>query len=86
MTGICKGLRADWNDCLNLAGGESAMVSFMHHWALRAFVEAAQFLGRSTDVAKYSAMADKVTEALWTPAGALQFARRLYSYKSRDPE
>ena len=26
--GICKGLRADWNDCLNLGGGESAMVSF----------------------------------------------------------
>ena len=28
--GICKGLRADWNDCLNLGGGESAMVSFLH--------------------------------------------------------
>ena len=26
--GICKGLRADWNDCLNLGGGESAMVVF----------------------------------------------------------
>ena len=25
-TGICIGLRADWNDCLNLGGGESAMV------------------------------------------------------------
>ena len=45
-TGICKGLRADWNDCLNLGGGESAMVSFLHHWALRAFVEAAEYLGR----------------------------------------
>ena len=50
-TGICKGLRADWNDCLNLGGGESAMVSFMHHWALRAFVEAAQHLGREDDAA-----------------------------------
>ena len=49
-TGICKGLRADWNDCLNLGGGESAMVSFMHHWALRAFVEAALHLGRGADV------------------------------------
>ena len=28
--GICQGLRADWNDCLNLGGGESAMVSFLH--------------------------------------------------------
>ncbi len=62
-TGICKGLRADWNDCLNLGGGESAMVSFMHHWALKAFVEAATHLGRTEDVAKYSAMADKVKAA-----------------------
>jgi len=62
-TGICKGLRADWNDCLNLGGGESAMVSFMHHWALRAFVEAAQYLGRTGDVEKHSAMADGVREA-----------------------
>jgi N,N'-diacetylchitobiose phosphorylase len=59
-TGICKGLRADWNDCLNLGGGESAMVSFMHHWALRAFVEAATHLDRADDAAKYSATADKV--------------------------
>ena len=62
-TGICKGLRADWNDCLNLGGGESAMVSFMHHWALRAFVKAAQHLGRSEEAAKYSEMADRVKEA-----------------------
>ncbi len=62
-TGICKGLRADWNDCLNLGGGESAMVSFMHHWALRAFVEAATHLGRTDDAAKYSAMAEKVKAA-----------------------
>jgi N,N'-diacetylchitobiose phosphorylase len=62
-TGICKGLRADWNDCLNLGGGESAMVSFMHHWALRAFVEAAQHLGRSEDAAAYSALADTVQAA-----------------------
>jgi N,N'-diacetylchitobiose phosphorylase len=62
-TGICKGLRADWNDCLNLGGGESAMVSFLHHWALRAFVEAARFLGRSADVEKYTAMAERVRAA-----------------------
>ncbi len=62
-TGICKGLRADWNDCLNLGGGESAMVSFMHHWALLAFVEAARFLKREDDVRTYSALAAKVREA-----------------------
>jgi N,N'-diacetylchitobiose phosphorylase len=62
-TGICKGLRADWNDCLNLGGGESAMVSFMHHWALQAFVEAAEHLGCDSDVQKYTAMAEKVRAA-----------------------
>jgi N,N'-diacetylchitobiose phosphorylase len=63
QTGICKGLRADWNDCLNLGGGESAMVSFLHHWALRAFVEAATYLGRAQDALHYTALADKVRAA-----------------------
>ncbi|MCX7746808.1 MAG: GH116 family glycosyl hydrolase [Clostridia bacterium] len=62
-TGICKGLRADWNDCLNLGGGESAMVSFLHYWALEAFIEAAKFLGKNEDVEKYSHMAQKVKTA-----------------------
>jgi N,N'-diacetylchitobiose phosphorylase len=62
-SGICKGLRADWNDCLNLGGGESAMVSFMHHWALQAFVEAAKHLKCVDDVKKYSDMADRVKAA-----------------------
>jgi N,N'-diacetylchitobiose phosphorylase len=62
-TGICLGLRADWNDCLNLGGGESAMVSFMHHWALKAFVEAAKFLGREADATHYAADAEKVRNA-----------------------
>lgn len=59
-TGICKGLRADWNDCLNLGGGESAMVSFLHYWALQNFIELASYLGRDEDVDKYAAVADKV--------------------------
>jgi len=62
-SGICLGLRADWNDCLNLGGGESAMVSFLHHWALLAFVEAAEFLGRKEDAEKYLVMAAKVQAA-----------------------
>jgi len=61
--GICKGLRADWNDCLNLGGGETSMVSFLHYWALQAFIEAAAFLKREDDVKKYSAMAEKVKNA-----------------------
>jgi N,N'-diacetylchitobiose phosphorylase len=62
-SGICKGLRADWNDCLNLGGGESAMVSFLHFWALSHFVEAAHFLGRERDAIHYFVMAENVREA-----------------------
>lgn len=62
-TGICKGLRADWNDCLNLGGGESAMVSFLHYWAIDAFLEAAKSINKQEDVEKYSLMAKKVREA-----------------------
>lgn len=68
-TGICKGLRADWNDCLNLGGGESAMVSFLHYWALGNFLELASYLGKEEDVKKYTAMQTKVKkvcdEELW---------------------
>lgn len=61
-TGICKGLRADWNDCLNLGGGESSMVSFLHHWALGHFVELANRLGRVEDAQRCSAMRKHVGE------------------------
>ena len=67
--GICKGLRADWNDCLNLGGGESAMVSFLHIWALKHFTALASFLGRDEDAAKYAALAERESkiceEVLW---------------------
>ena len=58
--GICKGLRADWNDCLNLGGGESAMVSFLHYWAICNFVELAKKLGRNGDAEYYETMAAAV--------------------------
>lgn len=61
-TGICKGLRADWNDCLNLGGGESAMVSFLHYWAISHFLQLAEYLGRTEDVEKYQAMRERVGE------------------------
>jgi N,N'-diacetylchitobiose phosphorylase len=47
--GICKGLRADWNDCLNLGGGESTLVSFLLYRALVCLSELALFLGRDDD-------------------------------------
>lgn len=69
QTGICKGLRADWNDCLNLGGGESAMVSFLHHWALLNFIELAKWLGHKEDVEKYTSMVEHVkkvcNDELW---------------------
>lgn len=58
--GICKGLRADWNDCLNLGGGESAMVTFLHFWAIWNFLELAEYLGRNEDVEKYTTMLEKI--------------------------
>jgi N,N'-diacetylchitobiose phosphorylase len=72
QTGVCKGLRADWNDCLNLGGGESAMVSFLHHWALVNFVSLARRLGREADAEKYGKLAEKVRgvceKELWNGA------------------
>ena len=58
--GVCKGLRADWNDCLNLGGGESALVSFLHYWALSHFLELAEYRKDTAAVEKYSAMRDGV--------------------------
>lgn len=62
QNGICKGLRADWNDCLNLGGGESAMVSFLLYWALDHFVPLAEKLGRIEDAAYYRTMAEHVKD------------------------
>ncbi len=67
--GVCKGLRADWNDCLNLGGGESAMVSFLHYWALSHFLTLAKRLGHTEDVERYTRMAEGVRkvcdDVLW---------------------
>ena len=67
--GVCKGLRADWNDCLNLGGGESALVSELHFWALGHFIDLARRLGRDEDVQTYEVMRAKVgkviDETLW---------------------
>ena len=58
--GICKGLRADWNDCLNLGGGESAMVSFLHYWAITHFLALSRFAQKTEYIDKYEKMAQKV--------------------------
>lgn len=61
--GIAKGLRADWNDCLNLGGGESAMVSFLHVWALGHFAELADWLGEHRDAAAYREQREKTIQS-----------------------
>ena len=58
--GVTKGLRADWNDCLNLGGGESAMVAFLLVWATNHFLDAARALGRTEDVTRYGALKEKM--------------------------
>lgn len=60
--GVCKGLRADWNDCLNLGGGESALVSFLHYWALDNFLELARYKGETEDVENYTKIKQHVEE------------------------
>lgn len=61
--GICLGLRADWNDCINLGGGESALVSFLHYWAIDELIDLLSHAGLSEKIAEYSSMKDKVREA-----------------------
>jgi N,N'-diacetylchitobiose phosphorylase len=70
--GVALGLRADWNDCLNLGGGETSLVTFLHAWAIRAFLEVAGPLGRSEDVARCTAELARIErvadEQLWDGA------------------
>lgn len=91
-TGICKGLRADWNDCLNLGGGESALVSFLHYWALTNFAELAEYLGREEDVKKYTAVAEHVKEVCntqlwdeeWFIRGITKNGRKIGTTKDKE--
>ena len=66
--GVAKGLRADWNDCLNLGGGQSALVSFLHVWAARALRELLAGLsgaarGHGRLIARLDEMIESVTAA-----------------------
>lgn len=67
--GVALGLRADWNDCLNLGGGESSLVTFLHGWAIRAFQDLAASQGRSEDAEHYEPelqrLASVTDDVLW---------------------
>ena len=90
--GVCKGLRADWNDCLNLGGGESAMVSFLHYWALSHFLTLARRLGRGEDVEHYSQMAERVRKVCddvlwdeeWYIRGITKSGRRIGTMRDEE--
>lgn len=81
--GICLGLRADWNDCLNLGGGESAMVSFLHVWAMDHFVDLARRLGRTGDAEQYSALRKTVMETCEKQLWDGEWYRRGYTKSGR---
>ena len=83
--GIAKGLRADWNDCLNLGGGQTALVSLLHVWAAKALAEVVDHLAATrpaeagrwqAERARLDAIAASVTQAvnreLWDGAWYLR--------------
>lgn len=90
--GVCRGLRADWNDCLNLGGGESAMVSFLHVWALGHFAELARALGRTDDAARYAALRGRVIavcerelwDGAWYLRGITADGRKIGTHADRE--
>ncbi len=59
--GLCLGLAADWNDCLNLRGkGESSFSTFLYLHALREFLLLVEQSGRKEGA--YAADAQRFTE------------------------
>ena len=92
VDGVCKGLRADWNDCLNLGGGESALVSFLHYWALENFLELVRFRKDEAAQAKYEAMRIRVKEVCdtvlwdedWFIRGITKDGRKIGTKEDRE--
>lgn len=90
--GICLGLRADWNDCLNLGGGESALVSFLHVWALEHFLEAAELKKEAEDLKKYRTMHEEVKKTCqrelwdkeWFIRGITKSGRRIGTAEDKE--
>lgn len=67
--GVVKGLRADWNDCLNLGGGESSLSTFLLYHALTSFIEIAQLKNQTEDLKTAFSMKKELEmitqEVLW---------------------
>lgn len=90
--GICLGLRADWNDCLNLGGGESSLVSFLHFWAIDEFIDLLEHCGKADKVPYYKAMLEKVRTACerelwdgdWYIRGFTKSGKKIGTHTNRE--
>ena len=90
--GICKGLRADWNDCLNLGGGESALVSYLLYRALTCIIEVDEYLGLDGDEEHYSTELKELKNTLervlwdgeWYLRGFTKNGRKIGSRENRE--
>ncbi len=94
--GLCLGLAADWNDCLNLRGqGETMFSSFLLLRGLRELIELAERTlplapARKHDIEQYGKLRDKLLGVIsehawdgeWFLRGYLDSGRKLGSHES----
>jgi N,N'-diacetylchitobiose phosphorylase len=94
--GLCLGLAADWNDCLNLRGqGETMFSSFLLLRGLRELIALAERLpntpARKHDLEQYGRLRDKLLATIaehawdgdWFLRGYLDSGRKLGSHESQ---
>jgi len=91
--GLLLGLRADWNDCLNLKGkGESIWSTQLFFRCLNDFVILANKRGEAADAARYTEMAQTMQAAIeseawdgeWYVRGFLDSGKKLGSHESEQ--
>ncbi len=88
--GICLGLRADWNDCLNLGGGESALVSFLHFWALDEYIKLLKFCKRDSSLFEQMQNSVKVAcerelwDGKWYLRGFTKSGRKIGTFEDSE--
>ncbi|HYH03257.1 MAG TPA: glycosyl hydrolase family 65 protein, partial [Bacillota bacterium] len=91
--GLLLGLRADWNDCLNLKGkGESLWSTFLYYLALTEFITLAEKMGRQEEVDHYNAYRTEIKgqidrfawDGAWFLRGYLDSGRKLGGQESEQ--
>jgi N,N'-diacetylchitobiose phosphorylase len=82
--GLCLGLHADWNDCLNLSnGGESVWTTELLFLAAKIFAELAGRAGKRRDADKFDAAAAELKRALGGSAWDGEWFLRAYTGDGR---